>query len=195
MSQIRLQNINKQIEQSKKEKLLLDQKNANALVASGSVGLPEVKAPPATEATKIITQEFDEDNLITYREFILAVKTIKDVDDPNPHERKFYESLLPRTLTFRDVLNVQKQETEYKIDEETVEEFVVFRYELSNILRKHLNEDEKQSSIFGGRHPLSKVGGRQLKEILNQKDLPGDKKREYQDKYMEMYRPPGIIHN
>ncbi len=69
----------------------------------------------------------------------------------------------------------------------------MFRYELSNILRKHLNEDEKQSSIFGGRHPLSKVGGRQLKEILNQKDLPGDKKKEYQEKYLEMYRPPGII--
>lgn len=123
------------------------------------------------------------------------MKNIRDVDDPNPHERKFYESLLPRTLTFKEVLKIKKKEEKYKINEDDVEEFVVFRYELSNILRKHLNEDEKQSSIFGGRHPLSKVGGRQLKEILNQKDMPGDKKKEYQEKYLEMYRPPGIIKN
>jgi len=46
-------------------------------------------------------EEFEEDNLITYREFIQAVKSIKDVNDPNPHEQKFYDSLLPRTLTFK----------------------------------------------------------------------------------------------
>ena len=64
---------------------------------------------------------------------------------------------------------------------------------MSNILRKHLNEDEKVSSVFGGRNPLSKVGGRQLKEFFNQKDIPNEKKKEYQEKYLEMYRPPGII--
>ena len=105
--------------------------------------------------------------MITYREFMQAVKSIKDVDDTNPHERKFYESLLPRTLTFVDVLSVTKREEEYKIQEDNVEEFVVFRYELSNILRKHLNDDEKVSSIFGGRNPLSKVEGRPLKEVFN----------------------------
>ena len=92
------------------------------------------------------------------------------MDDPNPNERKFYDSLLPRTLTFYDVLSVQKKEEEYKIAEADVEEFVVFRYELSNILRKHLNEDEKTTSVFGGRNPLSKVGGRPLKDVFNQKD-------------------------
>lgn len=143
MNQIRQQNINKQIEQAKREKQLLDSKNATAIAATGSFALPETKASGASEGTKVISQEFDEDNLITYREFIQAVKSIKDVDDPNPHERKFYESLLPRTLTFHDVLSVSKKEEEYKIHEDDVEEFVVFRYELSNILRKHLNEDEK----------------------------------------------------
>ena len=48
----------------------------------------------------MVNQEFEEDNLITYREFMQAVKSIKNVDDPNPNERKFYDSLLPRTLTF-----------------------------------------------------------------------------------------------
>jgi hypothetical protein len=35
-------------------------------------------------AVKVISQEFDEDNLITYKEFIQAVKSIRDYDDPNP---------------------------------------------------------------------------------------------------------------
>ena len=39
--------------------------------------------------------------MITYKEFIQAVKSIRDYDDPNPQERKFYEALLPRTLTFQ----------------------------------------------------------------------------------------------
>ena len=75
--------------------------------------------------------------------------------------------LISFTFFYSEVLSVQKNEEEYKIHEDDVDEFVVFRYELSNILRKHLNDDDKTSSIFGGRHPLSKVGGRQLKEILN----------------------------
>jgi hypothetical protein len=58
------------------------------------------------------------------------------------------------------VLSVSKKEEEYKISEDDVEEFVVFRYELSNILRKHLNQDDKVSNIFGGLNPLSKIGGR-----------------------------------
>jgi hypothetical protein len=63
--------------------------------------MSEQKGAGAGDAVKAVSQEFDEDNLITYREFVQAVKSIKDVDDPNPHERKFYESLLPRTLTFQ----------------------------------------------------------------------------------------------
>ena len=45
--------------------------------------MPESKGPPAGEGVKIISHEFEEDNLITYREFMQAVKSIKDVDDPN----------------------------------------------------------------------------------------------------------------
>lgn len=65
----------------------------------------ESKSAPEGEAVKMVStaapEEFEEDNLITYREFIQAVKSIKDVNDPNPHEQKFYDSLLPRTLTFQ----------------------------------------------------------------------------------------------
>lgn len=37
--------------------------------------------------------------------------------------------------------------------------------------------------MFGGKYPLSKIGGQQLK------DLPNELKKEY----LDMYRPPGII--
>lgn len=78
-----------------------DSKNATAATGGNSGfinGVGDQKSAP--KEVKIISQEFEEDNLITYREFVQAVKSIKDVDDPNPNERKFYESLLPRTLTF-----------------------------------------------------------------------------------------------
>jgi hypothetical protein len=59
-----------------------------------------------------------------------------------------------------------------------VDEFVVFRYEMSNILRKHLNQDEKQSNMFGGQNPLSKIGGRPIKELFNQKDVTNERRNE-----------------
>jgi len=94
MGQIRQQNINKQLELAKKEKQMKE---------SGAAGITNASQTPTdhkTDAVKVVNQEFEEDNLITYREFMQAVKTIKNVDDPNPNERKFYDSLLPRTLTF-----------------------------------------------------------------------------------------------
>ena len=142
MCQIRIQNTLKQLEQAKLEKKLKDQQQALAEGAEGGEA-QEAKSAAATDGIKIIPQEFEDDNLITYKEFVQAVKSIKSTDDPNHYDKKFYESLLPRTLTFHDVLTVQRREEEYKIPEQDVEEFVVFRYELSNILRKHLNQDEK----------------------------------------------------
>ena len=94
MGQIRQQNINKQLELAKKEKQMKE---------SGPAGMTHSSHQPSenkTESVKVVNQEFEEDNLISYREFMQAVKNIKNVDDPNPNERKFYDSLLPRTLTF-----------------------------------------------------------------------------------------------
>ena len=47
--------------------------------------------------------------------------------------------------------------------------------------------------MFGGPNPLSKIGGRPIKEIFNQKDLNNERKTEIQSKYQEIYRPPGLI--
>ena len=59
----------------------------------------------------------------------------------------------------------------------------MFRYELNSIFRKHHFMDEGTSERFGGRFPLSKVSGQQLK------DLPADIKKDC----IDLYRPPGII--
>ena len=45
--------------------------------------------------------------------------------------------------------------------------------------------DEGNTEMFGGKHPLSKVSGQQIK------DLPNEMKKEY----IDMYRPPGLIKN
>jgi len=39
--------------------------------------------------------------------------------------------------------------------------------------------------MFGGKHPLSKVNGQQIKDLSN----------EMKKDYIELYRPPGIIKN
>lgn len=59
----------------------------------------------------------------------------------------------------------------------------MFRYELNSIFRKHLFVSEPNSEMFGGKHPLCKVQGQQLK------DLPTNLKNDA----FELYRPPGII--
>ena len=45
----------------------------------------------AADAIKLITYDVDEDNLITYREFMSAIKGLKN---------SLYKSILPRTLSF-----------------------------------------------------------------------------------------------
>jgi hypothetical protein len=40
-----------------------------------------------------------------------------------------------------------------------MDDFVMFRYELNSIFRKHLYLDENSSDRFGGKNPLSRIGG------------------------------------
>jgi hypothetical protein len=51
-----------------------------------------------------------------------------------------------------------KKEDDYKISDIQVDDFVMFRYELNSIFRKHHFTDEDGSAdLIGGRHPLSKI--------------------------------------
>lgn len=85
-------------------------------------------------------------------------------------------------IVCRDVLSINKREDEYKISDVQVDDFVMFRYELNSIFRKHHYVDEAYSEyLIGGRNPLSKIQGKQLKDVDDKKN------------YLEMYRPPGIV--
>lgn len=69
----------------------------------------------------------NEDNLITYWEFINAIKALKEL----------HPKILPRTLSFRDVLNITKTETEFHVSDTNMDDFAMFRYEINSIMKLH----------------------------------------------------------
>lgn len=130
------------------------------------------------------------DDLITFREFVTAIKTLADVKfhskDPvtgQAHLRNCDLRILPRTLSFREVLNCSKFETAFQVTDTHLDDFAMFRYELNSIFNCHRFEDEKPSSMFMGQNPLSKMHGQMLR------DLDDSTKTEVLDKY----RPPGVL--
>lgn len=78
MGMIKHQNLKKQIDQAKKDQPAKDSKHPDSKAKGG-------------DGPKIPTTDIDEDNLITYREFMSAIKGLKN---------SLYKSLLPRTLSF-----------------------------------------------------------------------------------------------
>lgn len=65
--------------------------------------------------------------------------------------------ILPRTLSFREVLATQKFESAFFVTDTCIDDFAMFRYELNTIFNVHQYEDEKPSDLFMGPHPLSKT--------------------------------------
>ena len=72
-------------------------------------------------------QEEGEDNLITYREFINAIKALKSL----------YKRILPRTLAFKDVLLCHRSESNFELSDTNVDDFAMFRYEINSIFKHH----------------------------------------------------------
>lgn len=66
----------------------------------------------------------DEDYLVTYREFMIALKSLKDT---------LYKTLMPRALSFQDVLNSVPIEKSYEISDMQCDDFYLFRYEMNTI--------------------------------------------------------------
>lgn len=120
--------------------------------------------------------EEEEDNLITYREFIKATRNLKSL----------YKRILPRTLAFKDVLKCRKTEGEFHVTDTNADDFAMFRYEINSIFKQHQFKDETPCSLFGGRYPLSKTSmGVQIRELHdNEKKDPA---------ILDKYRPPGIV--
>jgi len=72
-------------------------------------------------------QEEEEDNLITFREFIKAIKNLKSL----------YRRILPPTLSFKDVLMTKKMECEFTVTDTHADDFAMFRYEINSIFKMH----------------------------------------------------------
>lgn len=84
----------------------------------------EAKAEEDNESGK---EEEEEDNLITYREFIKAIKALTTL----------YTRILPPTLSFKDVLMTKKTESEFTITDTYADDFAMFRYEINSIFKMH----------------------------------------------------------
>ena len=63
--------------------------------------------------------------MITYREFIGAIRSLNRI------------KILPRTLSFREVLGTQKYESAFFVTDTNLDDFAMFRYELNTIFKRH----------------------------------------------------------
>lgn len=90
---------------------------------------------------------------------------------------------MPRTLSFREVLCTKKYETAFYVSDTSIDDLAMFRYELNTVFNQHKYEDEPDSELFMGPNPLSKVEGKQIR------NLDEETKR----RQIDLYRPPGLI--
>lgn len=75
---------------------------------------------------------YSTEELITYKEFMSAIKG----------QDRLCERILPRTLSFLEVLSVDPQENKYEISDMQIDDFYMFRYELHTIFKQHQFRDE-----------------------------------------------------
>ena len=75
----------------------------------------------------VAPKEEDEDNLITYKEFKTAIKSLKSL----------HKTILPRTLSFKEVLQTRKNEPVFDIHPQQIDDFGLFRYEINSVFKKH----------------------------------------------------------
>ena len=112
------------------------------------------------------------DNLITFKEYINAIKAIPNL------------RILPRTLSFREVLHTLKYETTFTVSDNKLDDIAMLRYELNSISNLHMFQDEHDSNLYMGAHPLSKN-----RDGRNIRDLDENMKQWL----IEKYRPPGVF--
>lgn len=68
-----------------------------------------------------------EDYLVTYREFMSALR--------HGLKNTLYKTLLPRTLSFVDVLESQPYEKTYEVSDVQMDDLYMFRYELNSVFQ------------------------------------------------------------
>ena len=115
---------------------------------------------------------------IKKKEFMSSIKSLK----------KLYQTILPRTLSFKEVLMTTKAETEFHVSKTHLDDFGLFRYEINSIFKKYQFEEDNDPNceLFMGRHPLSKTDtGKQIKDE--------DEATKLLPRVADAYRPPGLV--
>ena len=134
-----------------------------------------------------------EDYLVTYREFMSALR--------NGLRSSLYMTLLPRTLSFADVLESQPYEKTYEVSDVQLDDFYMFRYELNSVFQSHLFKKEKEQDLYLlGQNPLSKCQGLPVKEMMDHLKKNNETYKNRQAEFdqllqqcQEIYQPPGVI--
>jgi hypothetical protein len=128
MSAIRLKNVEKAKKKNDKQ---LRAELTKAVANGDTKAVKELEAAMASDApTSEVTAAAEqlEDDLVTYREFMSALKSLKDT---------LYKNLLPQTMAFSDVLASTPVEMQIEISDTHLDDFMMFRYELNTIFNKH----------------------------------------------------------
>jgi hypothetical protein len=128
MSAIRLKNVGKAKKKNDKQ---LKVELAKAKENGDTKALKEIEAAMANDAPNSevsAAAEQLEDDLVTYREFMSALKSLKDT---------LYKNILPQTMAFADVLASAPVEMQLEISDTHMDDFMMFRYELNTIFNKH----------------------------------------------------------
>ncbi len=119
---------------------MLKQQAIESQLQGKKIKLRDIKNKMATNGVPwdFSATKQDSDNLITYREFMNALKGAKD---------SLYYRIMPRTLSFAAVLASTPTECEFRVSDLHLDDFYMFRYELQTINKKHLFTDEKKTEV------------------------------------------------
>lgn len=140
-------------------------KSASNSGALGTGGSPEKKSSSA--ATSIEPVNITDDYLVTYREFMSALQREFKQGLRVMKKTTLAKTLLPRTLAFVDVLQSEPEEKIYEVSDVNLDDFYMFRYELSSVFQQHLFKKDRGNDFeLLGTNPLSQCQGLPVKDMV-----------------------------
>ena len=125
--------------------------NSQLMATGGTSPAKQASNANAQNNATMNMEQFNitEDYLVTYREFMSALR--------NRLKNTLYRTLLPRTLSFTDVLESHPIEKTYHVSDVQMDDFYMFRYEPNSVFQQHLFQTEKNKDLYLlGQNPLSK---------------------------------------
>ena len=136
MAAIKRESLRKADKERRRGQLEEEAKNQSAsgnsqlmATSSASPGKAAASSAAQNKNSALNMEQFNitEDYLVTYREFMSALRIgLKNT---------LYKTLLPRTLSFADVLESQPFEKTYEVSDVQLDDFYMFRYELNSVFQ------------------------------------------------------------